>query len=124
MTNLLRVIPDFDLKPYSHILPSLEKALVSAGDLLTLDPSDVAKRAHVPPGEVKKLLDDLVERLRVANGDHVSKVEFAEDNDSPLARHLTSLDRPESISTLDAGIDAIVGGGIPARYLTEIVGER
>ena len=55
MTNLLTVLPDFDIQPFTHILPSLEKALVSAADLLTLDALDVAKRAQVPPGEVRKL---------------------------------------------------------------------
>jgi len=55
MTNLLIVLPEFDVKPFTHILPSLEKALISTADLLTLEAVDVAKRAQVPPGEVKKL---------------------------------------------------------------------
>ncbi|KAK1019355.1 DNA repair protein rhp57, partial [Friedmanniomyces endolithicus] len=55
MTNLLSVLPDFDIQPYAHILPSLEKALISTADLLTLDALDVAKRAHVPPGDVRRL---------------------------------------------------------------------
>lgn len=55
MTNLLTLLPEFDIKPFTHILPSLERALISTADLLTLDAVDVAKRAQVPPGEVRKL---------------------------------------------------------------------
>jgi len=55
MTNLLSVLPDFDIQPYAHILPSLEKALISTADLLTLDALDVAKRAQVPPGDGRRL---------------------------------------------------------------------
>ncbi|WPH01090.1 DNA repair protein rhp57 [Acrodontium crateriforme] len=118
MTNLLRVLPDFDLKPYSHILPSLEKALVSTGDLLTLEPVDVAKRAHVPPGEVKKLLDDLVQRLRTS---FAPSADTSHEGESPLKK--STLDGRKLISTLDVHIDATLNGGIPAGYLTEVVGE-
>lgn len=121
MTNLLTVLPDFDVAPFSHIIPSLEKALVSAADLLSLDALDVAKRAQVPPGEVKKLAQALLENLQAdsAAADH-------RDLDGwhgfESARHLT--DRWTTISTLDDCLDFALGGGIARGHLTEIVGER
>jgi DNA repair protein RAD57 len=48
MTDLLQVLPDLDSKPYSHLLPSLDRALITTNDLLTLDAADVAKRAQLP----------------------------------------------------------------------------
>jgi DNA repair protein RAD57 len=109
MTNLLLVLPEFDVRPHSHILPSLEKALVSTADLLTLDALDVAKRAQVPPGEVKKLADALLEGLH-----------------SELAHGATNVGSEVrlAISTLDDQIDHSLGGGIRPGHLTEVVGER
>lgn len=125
MTNLLTVLPDFNIKPYTHILPSLEKALISTADLLTLDTLDVAKRAQVPPGEVKKLADALLEELHseligsvtlqrngVANADSEAKP------DDP------AFGSTNAISTLDERIDDSLGGGILPGYVTEVVGER
>ncbi|KAL7777240.1 hypothetical protein CFE70_007663 [Pyrenophora teres f. teres 0-1] len=63
MTDLLQVLPDFDQKPYTHLLPSLDKALITTNDLLTLDAADVAKRAQVPAGELRKLADGVVAAL-------------------------------------------------------------
>lgn len=105
MTNLLTVLPDFDLKPYAHIVPSLEKALISTADLLTLDAPDVAKRAQVPSAEVKKLTDALIEGL------HGGEVD-----DGVIGSR--------SISVLDDEFDVALGGGIKTKYLTEFVGER
>jgi DNA repair protein RAD57 len=116
MTNPLLVLPEFDVRPYSHILPSLEKALVSTADLLTLDALDVAKRAQVPPGEVKKLADALLEGLHS---------ELA--GSSALQRHGATNVGSEVrlvISTLDDHIDHGLGGGIWPGHLTEVVGER
>ena len=39
--DLLQVLPGFDTKPYSHILPSLDKALITTNDLVTLDRKSV-----------------------------------------------------------------------------------
>ncbi len=53
MTDLLQVLPDFDTRLYAHLLPSLDRALVTSADLLTLDPVHVAKRALLPAGDVR-----------------------------------------------------------------------
>lgn len=64
MTDLLQVLPDdFDTKPFSNLLPSLDKALITTNDLLTLDATDVAKRAQLPAGELRKLTDAVVAAL-------------------------------------------------------------
>ena len=128
MTNLLSVLPNFDIKPFTHILPSLEKALISTSDLLTLDALDVAKRAQVPPGEVKKLanalLDDLYAGIKSTNfldGTEVDNGKGATKalGDSPVAKK-----QSRHISMLDDGIDTFLGGGIAPNHLTEFVGER
>ena len=126
MTNLLTVLPDFDIQPYTHILPSLEKALVSTADLLTLDALDVAKRAQVPPGEVKKLASALLDGLHaslpaVNGGKHV-----ASDDHEPsgAARNRSGLWQSTAISTLDDAFDAALSGGVAVGKVTEFVGER
>ncbi|KAK5743641.1 DNA repair protein rhp57 [Elasticomyces elasticus] len=116
MTNLLTVLPDFDTQPYTHILPSLEKALISTADLLTLDALDVAKRAQVPPGEVKKLAS------AVLNGLHAFTTlrELGlPTGDVPA----TDPGQHEAISTLDNVLDTALGGGIAIGRVTEFVGE-
>lgn len=113
MTNLLSVLPDFDIRPFTHVLPSLEKALISTPDLLTLDALDVAKRAQLPPGEVKKLGDAV--RETVHSSIHVRGDVFPRGSDVTEA--------PPSISTLDARLDRALNGGIARGHLTEIVGE-
>ncbi|KAK6399238.1 DNA repair protein rhp57, partial [Oleoguttula sp. CCFEE 5521] len=125
MTGLLATLPDFDLQPYSHILPSLEKALVSISDLLALETLDVAKRAQVPAGEVRKLTEAVIECLRgglepiaVNDGDESGGGVGGEVQDSSEHRR-----RPWTISTLDETLDEALNGGIHAGYLTEITGE-
>lgn len=113
MTNLLTVLPDLDQKPHTHILPSLEKAQVSAADLLTLDTLDVAKRAQIPPGEVRKLEGALLDELHGGDA-RLSSLTSGSD----LVQHWAT------VSTLDDELDRALGGGIAAGCLTEIVGER
>lgn len=120
MTNILTALPDFDTSRYTHILPSLERALISTADLLALEAVDVAKRAQVPPGEVKKLADEILSALRAdaPSGDAGSVASSALRNGAHVAR------RWATISTLDDDLDDIVGGGIALGHVTEIVGER
>ena len=125
MTNILTVLPDFDVAPYSHILPSLERALVSAADLLTLDALDVAKRAQVPPGEVKKLADTLLAALhQSAAATQTAPRREGDDSWAGLESGKDVADRWATISTLDDTLDASLNGGIALGHLTEVVGER
>jgi DNA repair protein RAD57 len=123
MTDLLQVLPDFESKPFSHLLPSLDRALVTTNDLLTLEPADVAKRAQLPAGELRKLADAVVAALHRQLG-------FGGEEPRGNAS-LSVPTRPEHsktawscISTLDEELDAALGGGIPPGYLVEITGER
>lgn len=130
MTDLLTVLPQFDSRPYTHILPSLEKALISCSDLLTLDAIHVAKRAQLPPAEVKKLGEALVSALSDGfSGTEPSEEpgDHNEDGDSNTHTSFKSGDSLENqwiVSTLDDKLDIALNGGIHSGYLTEITGER
>lgn len=112
MTDLLQVLPDLDTKPFSHLLPSLDKALITTNDLLTLDAAAVAKRAQIPAGELRKLADAVVAALHQQLG-------FGPEEPTPTPRREWAC-----ISTLDDELDAALGGGIPRGYLVEVTGER
>lgn len=126
MTNLLTVLPDFHVHAFTHLLPSLERASISTADLLTLDALDVAKRAQLPPAEVKKLVDALLDSLH-ADISPTTSTHGDETIEQPTVG-LTGGSPPSSpqqwISTLDEAIDRTLGGGIATSYITEIVGER
>src|SRR6266480_7288789 len=119
MTDLINVLPDFPTSSYSHLLPSLSRNLITTSDLLTLDASDIAKRAQLPPVEVAKLSYAILGALRSQLGSGGLK-------DDAEATELNGLQTCEaaSISTLDESIDNVLGGGIPTGYLTELTGER
>jgi hypothetical protein len=123
MTDLLQVLPDLDTKPYSHLLPKLERCLVSVNDLLTLEPAQVAKHAQLPAGDLKKLRDDIVGELHRHLG---FGGEERPGHRTPAvpgdARELETGWR--CIATLDEKLDAALGGGIPVGHLVEITGER
>lgn len=121
MTNLLSVLPDFDVRPFTHVLPSLEKSLISTADLLTLDALDVAKRAQLPPGEVKKLGDALLAALQKSLP--VSYEAESDNSQAEEASNAFGFQPYAYISTLDDGLDAVLNGGIARGHLTEVVGE-
>lgn len=112
MTDLLQVLPDLDTKPFAHLLPSLDRALITTNDLVTLDAAAVAKRAQLPAGELRKLADAVVAALHHQLG-------FGpEEPARPPQRDWAWT------STLDDELDAALGGGIPRGYLVEVTGER
>ncbi|KAJ4987515.1 DNA repair protein RAD57 [Stagonosporopsis vannaccii] len=118
MTDLLQVLPGFETRPFSHLLPSLDRALVTTADLLTLDAHHVAKRAQLPAAELRKLVDALVPALHRQLG-------LGGDAAAPACPPaLASPAAPWAcISTLDDALDAALGGGIPPGYLVEVAGE-
>ena len=124
MTDLLQVLPDFDTRPYTHLLPSIDKALITVNDLLTLEATDVGKRAQLPAGEIRKLCDAVVAALHR----HLGFGGEEGTRPSYLSPRLGSADAQKSgsgsISTLDEVLDAALGGGIPPGYLIEVTGER
>lgn len=123
MTDLLHAIPDFPAKAYTHLLPSLEKHLITTTDLLTLDALEIAKRAQLPLLDVRRLVDHVVAILQVQLG-----VTKGDAHDRPGGRLRKSgadiIGKWSTISTLDHSLDEALGGGIPTGYITEITGER
>jgi DNA repair protein RAD57 len=119
MADLLHVLPDFNTAQYTHLLPSLDKALITTNDLVTLTPVDVAKRAQLPAGDVRKLQHAVVHALHASLGVGAGAGEAG--GNSFLASSGNAASR---ISTLDERLDAALGGGIPPGYLVEVTGER
>ena len=123
MTDLLHTIPDFPIKSYTHLLPSLEKHLITTTDLLTLDALEIAKRAHLPLLDVRRLAAHVVAILQrqlglTPRGDH----DGMEGSLKKLGNEIVG--QWSTISTLDDSLDEALGGGIPTGYITEITGER
>lgn len=122
--DLLSVLPDFPTKSYSHILPPLERKHISTADLITLDTLEIAKRAHVPPADVRRLSADVVAALHASLGYQQNKEDDQAERKTDHSGKQLDLSRWKTISTLDATLDELLGGGIPTGYLTEITGER
>lgn len=135
MTDLLHVLPDFPIGPYTHLIPSLEKHLVTTTDLLTLDAVDIARRAQLPLLDVRHLANQVVSLLQQQLGLNANSGQNTERNENgvkgeevaltglrPTGRELT--EKWRTISTLDPELDRALGGGIPTGYITEITGER
>ncbi|KAL6707055.1 DNA repair protein rhp57 [Coniothyrium glycines] len=123
MTDLLQVLPDLDARPYSHLLPSLDRALVTAADLLTLDAADLAKRAQLPAAELRKLADAVLLALHCQLGFGRAEAPTTSPCLSPWRPPEQSKSESPCISTLDEKLDAALRGGIPPGYLVEITGE-
>jgi DNA repair protein RAD57 len=116
MSDILQVLAGFPVSKYTHILPSLDKASITTVDLVSLSPSEIGKRAQVPPVEVDKLSSALVEALQKDLTRKEAEKQCLDLSDD-------AEDEPK-ISTLDAGIDAALEGGVRPGYITEITGER
>jgi DNA repair protein RAD57 len=131
--DLLSVLPDFPTKPYAHILPPLERSKITTVDLITLDTLEIAKRAHVPPTDVRRLSASIIKALHHDIGfediDESTSAEPSSSINYDLPTTLgptTKLDLSQwsAISTLDTTLDELLGGGVPTRYVTEVTGER
>ncbi|KAJ5771028.1 uncharacterized protein N7511_003079 [Penicillium nucicola] len=138
--DLLTVLPGFQTKPYQHLLPALERTKITTVDLLTIEFLEIAKRAHVPPADIRRLCDRVVEALHADIG-FVESEPIIEDSDGdededeelnasihptglalgPATSRTTS--QWNTISTLDPVMDDLLGGGIPTGYMVEITGE-
>lgn len=124
MTDLTAVLPGFPTQKYVRLLPSLEKNRITTADLLTLDCVEVAKRAQLPPLDVKRLSNAVLEALQIDLG-----VKDAENERHPSPQSLKKTGKDiinswNTISTLDDELDRALGGGIPTGYITEVTGER
>ena len=134
MTDLLHILPNFPTTGYTHLIPSLEKHLITCTDLLTLDAVEVAKRAQLPILDLRRLANEILTqlqgqlRLDTQNQQNVDpKIsEGKEVQDGAVLRRLGPdiISRWSTISTLDDDLDVALGGGIPTGYITELTGER
>ena len=131
MTDLLHTVPDFPTKLYTHLLPSLEKHLITTTDLLTLDALEVAKRAQLPLLDVRRLAGHVLALLQGRLGlktdnapSYSNAGEVQADYGSLKKTGNEAIAQLSPISTLDPSIDTALAGGIPTRYITEITGER
>ena len=124
MTDLTAVLPGFPTDQYVRLLPSLEKNLLTTADLVTLDVTELAKRAQLPILDLKRLCNAVLEALHVSLGVKDASNE-APGNASSLRRTGNDiLNSWNTISTLDDELDRALGGGIPTGYITEVTGER
>lgn len=121
MTDLTTVLPGFPTQQYVRLLPSLEKNLINTADLITLDVTEIAKRAQLPLLDLKRLCNAVLEALHANLG--VSDTQAP--GTAPLKK--TGVDIINSwntITTLDEELDRALCGGIPTGYITEVTGER
>ena len=134
MTDLLHILPDFPVAGYTHLIPSLERHLITCADLLTLEAPEVAKRAQLPAHDVRKLADEILARLQAQlgvigfpggdNGANGKGRGAAEEESHVRKSGIDLVKRWRTISTLDDSLDSALGGGIPIGYITEVTGER
>ncbi|KAI1124099.1 DNA repair protein RAD57 [Nemania abortiva] len=146
MTDLSQVLPDFPVAQYARLLPAIEKNQLTVTDLLTLEIPDIGKRTQLPLLDVKRLCNAILaalhadlgvdgadegERGNGGDGKQKQKQNESRPEKRSAAKNSTLrqtgtelLERPwRTISTLDASLDAALGGGVPTEYITEITGE-
>jgi DNA repair protein RAD57 len=143
MSDLSQVLPDFPVARYARLLPAIEKNKLTVTDLLTLDVPEIGKRTQLPLLDVKRLCNAVLDALHADLGIGTTSVgaraganenAASEDKDKKQEKKSSSsllrqtgtelLAHPwNTISTLDAALDAALGGGVPTGYITEITGE-
>jgi hypothetical protein len=123
MTDLTAVLPEFPTHQYVRLIPSLEKNKITTADLLTLDYVEVAKRAHLPLLDVKRLCGAVIAALQSDLG--IRQVQDVETIVKPTLKSVgKDILACSTVSTLDDDLDRALGGGVPTGYITEITGER
>ncbi|KAK7415827.1 DNA repair protein rhp57 [Neonectria punicea] len=148
MTDLLHILPSFPIPRFVPLLPAIEHHGLTTTDLLTLHPADIAKQTRLPILDLKRLIaavqislsDDLgppqQPLLPLEDPDPKPETEPAPTSDSaepplpvpapvPTQSPVPAIEPPRLplISTLDDGLDAALGGGIPVGAVSEITGE-
>lgn len=125
MTDLLHVLPDFPIASYTHLIPSLEKNLVSTSDLLTVDALELAKRAQLPILDLRRLIKHVIESLQADINDKLETKFLAEGGHGTKKTALEySFASSGQVSLLDSALDSALAGGISTGYVTEVTGER
>ena len=94
----------------SRVLQALENAGIQVVDLLTLDVLEIHRRTQLSIIDVQRLVRDVIATLAIKDED----MKTAADIERDFA----------FLTTGDARIDELLGGGIPTSSLTEVTGER
>ncbi|OBS27031.1 hypothetical protein FPOA_00972 [Fusarium poae] len=115
MTDLLQILPSFHLRPFAALIPAIEQNALSTTDLLTLHPTDIAKQTRLPILDLKRLIATISASLSDDLSPQQPLIESEPDPDSTQGKNV--------ISTLDDGLDAALGGGVPVGAVTEFTGE-
>ncbi|KIW37888.1 uncharacterized protein PV06_09870 [Exophiala oligosperma] len=130
MSDLLEVLPNFDLKSHRHLLHSLEKNDITVADLISLDPIDIARKCPLPTTDVQRLVSDVVKALQEDVQGAVNK--RWDVGHSGSLKETDALDKEEgdevqgteaTVKTLDIDIDGALGGGLVPGHIIEVVGE-
>jgi DNA repair protein RAD57 len=129
MTDLLHILPSFPLSAFAALLPTIERHGLTTTDLLTTHPADLAKRTQIPIIDLRRFLaaiqasltDDLPLSRPLAPPFTPSSPSTQDKQPEPSASLPPS--SQQFISTLDDGLDAALGGGIPTGHITEFTGE-
>ena len=132
MTDLLHILPEFSTKTYAHLIPPLEQHLITTTDLLTLDAAEVAKRAHLPVLDVRRLTNHVTSILQKQLGLRANEERRegspgkGDGSEDRVLRESGNGLTPQwvTVSTLDDELDTALGGGVPPGYITEVTGER
>ncbi|ERF76980.1 hypothetical protein EPUS_06848 [Endocarpon pusillum Z07020] len=132
MTDLPTILPQFSTRPYTHLIPSLERHGITVTDLLSLDALEIAKRATLPILDLRRLAQDIAQAIQYdlnigVTAHNTSDELFTSSRNSGLEK----CNRPakdvlkswNTVSFLDTALDEAMGGGIPTGYITEITGE-
>lgn len=115
MTDLLQILPSFPLRPFAALIPTIEQNALSTTDLLALHPADIAKQTRLPILDLKRLIAAIQASL---SDDLIPEQPLLEPEPEP-----DSIPEKNVISTLDEGLDAALGGGVPVGAVTEFTGE-
>ena len=121
MTDVTAVLPGFPIEQYVRLLPSLEKNFITTADLITLDVTEIAKRAQLPLLDLKRLCNAVLTALHSSLG--VDELQY-QGKGSLRRSGKDVVNSWNTISTLDTELDLALGGGIPTGYITEVTGER
>ena len=113
---------------------SLEKKGITTSELITRDAKILAKTIPLPLREVERMATAITKALHEDLGFNTMPpppVPRRDGAEPPRKRQRTAPKASKAedkkiqfITTFDANIDQLLGGGIPAGFVTEIVGER
>lgn len=122
MTDLRLILPSFPTPNFAALIPAIEQHALSTTDLLTLHPADIAKQTHLPLLDLKRF----IAAIQASLFDDLESTElpvFDPGSSATTTASSSSFSALACISTLDDGLDAALGGGVPIGRITEFTGE-